>query len=58
MLEPLRSDPFATLDARIAQTFTRHVEAYVGVDNILDAGNANDNPLVPRSYYGGVTVRY
>jgi outer membrane receptor for ferrienterochelin and colicins len=58
VLEPLRSDPFATLDARLAQTFTRYVEAYVGVDNILDAGNATDNPLVPRSYYGGITVRY
>ena len=42
----------------LAQTFTRYVEAYVGVDNILDAGNATDNPLVPRSYYGGVTIRY
>ena len=58
VLEPMRSAPFATLDARIAQTFTRYVEAYVGVDNILDAGNATDNPLVPRSYYGGVTIRY
>ena len=58
VLEPIRSNPFATLDARIAQTFTRYVEAYVGVDNILNAGNATDNPLVPRSYYGGVTVRY
>ncbi len=58
VLEPLNSAPFATLDARLAQTFTRFVEAYVGVDNILDAGNASDNPLVPRSYYGGITVRY
>lgn len=58
VLEPLDSDPFATFDARLAQTFTRYVEAYIGVDNILDAGNATDNPLVPRSYYGGVTVRY
>ncbi|MCR9164400.1 MAG: TonB-dependent receptor plug domain-containing protein [Nannocystaceae bacterium] len=58
VLEPLDSAPFATLDVRLAQTFTRYVEAYFGVDNILDAGNATDNPLVPRSYYGGITVRY
>ncbi len=58
VLEPLDSSPYATLDARLAQTFTRYVEAYVGIDNILGAGNATDNPLVPRSYYGGVTVRY
>lgn len=58
VLEPLRSDPFASFDARVAQTFTRYVEAFIGVDNILNAGNATDNPLVPRSYYGGVTVRY
>jgi len=58
VLEPIDSSPYATLDARLAQTFTRYVEAYVGVDNILDVGNATDNPLVPRSYYGGITVRY
>lgn len=54
-----RSAPFATLDLRAAQTVWRHhIELFVGVDNVLDAGNATDNPIPPRSYYGGVTVRY
>ena len=58
VLEPLPSDPYATLDLRVAQSFTRHLQLFVGVDNVLDAGNATDNPLVPRSYYGGLDVRY
>ena len=52
------SAPFATLDARLSQRFLRYVQVFVGVDNILDAGNATDNPIQPRTYYGGATVRY
>lgn len=56
---PDRSGPFATLDLRASQTLLkRHLELFVGVDNVLDAGNATDNPIPPRSYYGGLTVRY
>ena len=29
---------------------------YFGVDNVLDAGDATDNPIMPRSFYGGVTL--
>jgi len=50
--------PFTTLDARLSQTLYRYVQLFVGVDNILDAGNPTNNPLTPRSYSGGITVRY
>ncbi|MBC8071110.1 MAG: TonB-dependent receptor [Deltaproteobacteria bacterium] len=53
------SAPFATLDLRLAQSlFADHGELFVGVDNVLDAGDATDNPIVPRSFYGGITMRY
>jgi outer membrane receptor for ferrienterochelin and colicins len=53
-----RSDPFATLDVRLSQRFVEYVQVFVGVENVLDAGNPTDNPLPPRSWYGGVTIRY
>lgn len=53
------SPPFATLDLRLAQDLLAdHLELFAGVDNVLDAGDAINNPIVPRSYYGGLTVRY
>ena len=56
--EEQRSDPFATMDIRLSQRFVEYVQVFVGVENVLDAGNPSDNPLTPRSFYGGVTVRY
>lgn len=56
---PRRSPAFATLDLRLGQRLLAdHIEAFVGVDNVLDAGDATDNPIMPRSFYGGVTLRY
>jgi outer membrane receptor for ferrienterochelin and colicins len=52
-------DPaFATLDARIDQSLTRYASVFVGADNLLDAGNATTNPLTPRGFYGGATLRW
>ena len=53
-------DPtFATLDVRVAQTVWRdRITLFVGGENLLDAGNATTNPIVPRSFYGGFTLRY
>lgn len=52
------SAPFATVDVRASQRFLNYVQVFVGVDNVLNAGNPNDNPLQPRTYYGGATIRY
>lgn len=53
-------DPaFGTLDVRIAQTFWRdRITLFIGAENLLDAGNATTTPLPPRSFYGGITLRY
>lgn len=56
--EEVPADPFATLDARLSQRFLQYMNVFVGVENILDAGDATVTPISPRTYYGGVTVRY
>ncbi len=56
---PRASPPFATLDLRLSQdVLAGHGQLFVGVDNVLDAGDATDNPIMPRGFYGGMTVRY
>lgn len=50
--------PYATFDVRVAQDiFKKRMTVFFGVDNLLDAGDASYLPLVPRSFYGGFTVR-
>lgn len=50
--------PFATLDIRASQRFLRVFAVFVGVENLLDVGNATTTPLAPRSFYGGLTIAY
>ena len=52
------SPAFATVDLRLSQRFFRYAQAFAGIENLLNAGNATDTPLQPRTYYAGVTVRY
>ncbi|MBL4687900.1 MAG: TonB-dependent receptor, partial [Nannocystaceae bacterium] len=56
--EERRSPAFVTLDVRASQRLFTYVQVFAGIENLLDAGNPTDNPLQPRTYYGGVTVRY
>ncbi len=56
--EAIDSLPFATVDLRASQQMFRYVQLFAGIENLLDAGNATDNPLQPRTYFGGVTLRY
>ena len=44
-------------DARIEQRIGKHVELFLGVDNIADASDAFSQ-LKPRTYYGGARGRY
>ncbi|MEZ4452229.1 MAG: TonB-dependent receptor [Nannocystaceae bacterium] len=55
---PVRVAPYASVDLRVAQeALGGRINFFVGVDNLLDAGNATTLPLVPRLFYGGVTSR-
>jgi outer membrane receptor for ferrienterochelin and colicins len=57
--EVVRLAPYATLDLRVAQDIFRgRMSLFLGVDNLLDAGDALYLPLVPRAFYGGFTVRH
>lgn len=53
-----RADALLTLDLRLAQSLTKWVELFVGVDNVADTGDATFNVVPPRSFYGGLTVRH
>lgn len=49
---------FASVDVRLSQSLLRYLELFLGVDNVTGAGDADLNPLRPRTYYGGLTVRF
>jgi outer membrane receptor for ferrienterochelin and colicins len=50
---------YTTLDLRLAQDLLRgRVSLFLGVDNLLDAGDASYLPLMPRAFYGGFTFRH
>jgi len=54
--EATDADPFATLDARLAQRLgDLGLSLFVGVDNALDAGDAL-TPLRPRMFYAGLSA--
>jgi outer membrane receptor for ferrienterochelin and colicins len=51
------ADRYAVVGAQLAKRFGRTLHAYLGVDNALDAGDAELTPIAPRSLYAGVQVR-
>lgn len=55
--EQLFADPIAQVDLRLAKSFDRYLELFVGVDNLLDAGD-RFTVLRPLLIYGGARGRY
>jgi outer membrane receptor for ferrienterochelin and colicins len=54
----IRVAPYASVDLRVAQELLRgRLTLFVGVDNLLDAGDASYLPLIPRLFYGGLSTR-
>ena len=49
---------FVTLDARVQKTIGDYVSAFVGGDNLTDAGDAAVLPILPRSVFAGLEGRY
>lgn len=47
---------YVLLDARLEQRVGATWSAFAGVDNALDAGDADLTPLMPRVVYGGLTA--
>lgn len=55
--EELYADPLAQVDLRLSKGFTRHLEIFVGIDNLLDAGD-RFSVLRPFTVYGGARGKY
>ncbi|MGF1467778.1 MAG: TonB-dependent receptor plug domain-containing protein [Sandaracinaceae bacterium] len=55
--EAVRPGPIPQVDLRLAKRFTRHLELFAGVDNLIDAGD-RFTVLRPLTVYGGVRGRY
>jgi len=51
-----RSPRRAELRARVAKQFRNGVGGFVGVDNLLDAGDDNLDRIPPRTFYAGVAL--
>jgi outer membrane receptor for ferrienterochelin and colicins len=58
MSETETSDPYASIDARVAKHFGSTFTLFAGVDNLLDAGDSAFVPIPPRTIYGGAVARY
>lgn len=56
-LGTLYADPLFQLDVRIAKSFTRHFELFVGATNLADAGDDYAG-LLPRQFYAGLGGHY
>ncbi len=54
----LAASPYADLSFRLAGDITEFFSLFVGVSNILDAGDPQLLPMPPRTFYGGMTATY
>jgi outer membrane receptor for ferrienterochelin and colicins len=57
----LESDPTTLIDLRIfqdIQTARTGIRLFAGTDNLLNAGDAEYQPIAPRTFYAGFTGRY
>ena len=57
MTETVEADPYVTLDVRLGQGLGEHFSLFVGVENILDAGDPVYLAIEPRNFYGGINAR-
>jgi outer membrane receptor for ferrienterochelin and colicins len=51
------TDPRFEIGARIARRFTGGFTFYLGVENLLDAGDDRFDPIAPRTLHAGVAAR-
>lgn len=51
------AQPYSNMDLRIGQKLFEKTTLFFGIENILDAGEADFLPIQPRTFYGGITQR-
>ncbi len=52
-----KSDPLATVEARMEKKLGEHFALFVGARNLLDARDEEFDPIRPRVVYGGLSAR-
>lgn len=53
------SEALTKIDLRAAQDiYNKYLTVYAGVDNVLDDGDNNSQPMVPRSYHAGMISKF
>jgi hypothetical protein len=52
------ADPYCTLDLQLTYRFRALFQLYVGVNNLLGAGNSKYLPIPPRHFYVGGQIQY
>lgn len=50
-------EPYAAIDARVGKTLFDAFTVFLGVRNLLDAGDSFILPIPPRTVYGGISAR-
>lgn len=53
----IETAPRCDIRARVARRFGERLELFLGVDNLLGAGDAAFDPMAPRTLYAGATAR-
>ncbi len=51
------ADPYVSIDARVSQDIGDHFTVFVGVDNLLNAGDPRFLAIAPFGLYGGLNAR-
>jgi hypothetical protein len=54
--EPTLTERRVELRARIGKRFRSGVGGFLGIDNALDTGDADLNPVQPRTLYAGMEI--
>jgi outer membrane receptor for ferrienterochelin and colicins len=55
--DPTWTSPRVEVRARVARRFGEHLAFFLGVENLLDAGDDRFDPMAPRTLYTGVEAR-
>lgn len=58
IIETVNTDRHASVGVRLEKTIWKQIEAFVGGDNLLAAGDELYLPVPPRTFYGGLDFRY
>lgn len=56
-VDPYKSDPYVSLDARVSQQLPAGFRLFVAGSNLTAAGNTTDLPILPRTFQAGLSFQ-